>query len=41
LAPLCQENCQGPAPERFPAHTENEPIEQEPAPLKDPRWVAY
>lgn len=40
LAPLCQENCQGPAPERFPAHTENEPIEQEAAPLKDPRWAA-
>jgi uncharacterized protein len=42
LAPLCREDCPGPAPEQFPAATEAEleaeAAEQEPAP--DPRWAA-
>jgi uncharacterized protein len=34
LAPLCREDCAGPAPERFPAAPESS------APAPDPRWAA-
>ncbi|MCC5950893.1 MAG: DUF177 domain-containing protein [Acidimicrobiia bacterium] len=37
LAPLCDEDCAGPAPDRFPARSS----EEEPAaPPRDPRWAA-
>lgn len=43
LAPLCDEDCQGPAPEEFPATVEGEPSadpgEAGEAPA-DPRWAA-
>jgi uncharacterized protein len=44
LAPLCRENCLGPAPEAFPAvvdgvGVEGVGVEGEPPP-KDPRWAA-
>jgi uncharacterized protein len=35
LAPLCREDCQGPAPEEFPARR---PGDETPA--RDPRWAA-
>ena len=41
LAPLCREDCAGPAPDAFPATVEGE---DEPAdgdqPARDPRWAA-
>lgn len=43
LAPLCDDDCLGPAPEVFPAVVEGDPIpgeEPEEAPAKDPRWAA-
>lgn len=43
LAPLCREDCPGPAPERFPttveADDEPEP-EADAGPPRDPRWAA-
>lgn len=36
LAPLCREDCTGPAPEEFPVTTADEPAE----PPADPRWAA-
>ena len=37
LAPLCREDCAGPAPERFPT----EVVTEEPSePAADPRWAA-
>lgn len=44
LAPLCGDDCRGPAPDAFPAHPEElgseaEPAEQ-PERLADPRWAA-
>lgn len=38
LAPLCADDCKGPAPEDFPA--EVAPDEDESAPGGDPRWAA-
>ena len=39
LAPLCREDCRGPAPEEFPAvPTGADAAEHEPA--RDPRWAA-
>jgi len=46
LAPLCGEDCLGPAPDQFPATVEGDPVpgdEDEPAepvPVRDPRWAA-
>jgi len=44
LAPLCTEDCRGPAPELFPTRVEGEgeePEEEEgPGPISDPRWAA-
>jgi uncharacterized protein len=42
LAPLCREDCLGPAPEAFPALIDGEAAEDEPdgEPPKDPRWAA-
>lgn len=37
LAPLCAEDCAGPAPETFPATVEPD---EEPEPQGDPRWAA-
>ncbi|MDQ2678441.1 MAG: YceD family protein [Actinomycetota bacterium] len=36
LAPLCSDDCVGPAPSEFPVATESEPVE----PPADPRWAA-
>ena len=38
LAPLCREDCRGPAPEAFPAVPADEGEAGEPA--RDPRWAA-
>jgi uncharacterized protein len=41
LAPLCDEGCLGPAPDRFPALVEDEDDDEgEPEPPRDPRWAA-
>ena len=45
LAPLCREDCPGPAPEAFPAivsdaDDEREPGADGPPPPRDPRWAA-
>jgi uncharacterized protein len=40
LAPLCDEGCRGPAPDRFPALVEELDDEAEPDPPRDPRWAA-
>lgn len=43
LAPLCDDDCMGPAPDAFPAVVEGTPIpgeEPDEEPLKDPRWAA-
>ena len=44
LAPLCAEDCRGPAPDSFPTGVEGEggeSADQEgPGPLADPRWAA-
>lgn len=40
LAPLCGDNCQGPAPERFPAASEDDGTEEDGDPPRDPRWAA-
>ena len=43
LAPLCGPDCRGPAPEEFPAVTEDDAADDatEPdAPARDPRWAA-
>lgn len=43
LAPLCTDDCLGPAPDAFPATIEGDPIPgDEPAeePVRDPRWAA-
>jgi uncharacterized protein len=43
LAPLCTNDCQGPAPDTFPAVVEGDPIpgdEVPDEPVKDPRWAA-
>lgn len=43
LAPLCGEDCRGPAPHAFPAGVEGEPDESDDAgeePAPDPRWAA-
>lgn len=43
LAPLCTDDCLGPAPEVFPATIEGEPVpgeELEEEPARDPRWAA-
>ena len=39
LAPLCAEDCRGPAPEAFPALSADEALEDDAAP-RDPRWAA-
>jgi uncharacterized protein len=45
LAPLCSEDCLGPAPDQFPATPEDQPSDDEgeggdAARLADPRWAA-
>lgn len=43
LAPLCDDDCLGPAPDEFPATVEGTPLDgdEEPGqPAKDPRWAA-
>jgi len=42
LAPLCSEDCEGPAPDRFPTAVEDGPADAEvdPEPVGDPRWAA-
>lgn len=43
LAPLCRQDCAGPDPDRYPAVTADELIEQrveEAADIPDPRWAA-
>ena len=41
LAPLCRDDCAGPAPDQFPATVEPDPAEQAvEGPPKDPRWAA-
>jgi uncharacterized protein len=42
LAPLCREDCRGPAPEAFPAVREGDaaPAEPDGEPPRDPRWAA-
>lgn len=41
LAPLCADDCQGPAPDLFPARVEpDEAVDSEAPPPKDPRWAA-
>lgn len=44
LAPLCTEDCRGPAPELFPTGVEGEGEDSEdqegPGPISDPRWAA-
>ena len=44
LAPLCAEDCRGPAPDTFPAVVEGEAPDghddDRPGPLGDPRWAA-
>jgi len=42
VAPLCSEDCVGPAPESFPAGTANNPVaaESDAEPAGDPRWAA-
>ena len=37
LAPLCADDCAGPAPETFPTAVESD---EEPEPTGDPRWAA-
>jgi uncharacterized protein len=39
IAPLCREDCPGPAPEAFPARQATEPVGEGDAP-RDPRWAA-
>ncbi len=39
LAPLCEEACRGPAPERFPTAVEADD-DAEQGPARDPRWAA-
>lgn len=39
LAPLCDDDCRGPAPDAFPATVVTEPDPDAPPP-KDPRWAA-
>ncbi len=43
LAPLCTDDCLGPAPDAFPATVEGDPVPGDEAPeepVKDPRWAA-
>jgi len=40
LAPLCREDCVGPAPDAFPATVEGEEAADDEAPTRDPRWSA-
>jgi uncharacterized protein len=40
LAPLCKDDCAGPAPEVFPTGTATEPEDEDEAPARDPRWAA-
>ena len=40
LAPLCAEDCRGPAPEQFPTGIADEGSGVPPAPPVDPRWAA-
>jgi uncharacterized protein len=41
LAPLCGDDCQGPAPEAFPTGTDDDlPEGDDDQPLADPRWAA-
>ena len=41
LAPLCADDCLGPAPEAFPATVEGEGADEDDAePPRDPRWAA-
>jgi len=40
LAPLCSEDCAGPAPETFPTSSADEAEDSEAAPPADPRWAA-
>ncbi len=40
LSPLCAEDCQGPAPDRFPTTVEADEDEIEPDVPRDPRWAA-
>ncbi|MET0727397.1 MAG: DUF177 domain-containing protein [Acidimicrobiales bacterium] len=39
LAPLCREDCQGPAPEDFPAVVPHDDSVDDDAPPTDPRWA--
>ena len=39
LAPLCSDDCEGPAPDRFPAAVEGED-DPDAEPPRDPRWAA-
>jgi uncharacterized protein len=40
LAPLCDDECRGPDPERFPAAVAVEDEGEDAGPAKDPRWAA-
>ena len=40
LAPLCREDCAGPAPDAFPANVGGEEAAGDEAPARDPRWSA-
>jgi uncharacterized protein len=44
LAPLCREDCPGPAPEEFPTRVEGDPVDEDvdadAEPPPDPRWSA-
>ena len=40
LAPLCREDCAGPAPDAFPANVGREEAAGDEAPARDPRWSA-
>lgn len=39
IAPLCDPDCEGPDPERYPTAPETDD-EDEPGPVTDPRWAA-
>ena len=40
LAPLCREDCPGPAPDAYPTVIEGDDAEQATEPPRDPRWAA-
>jgi uncharacterized protein len=40
LAPLCAEDCAGPAPDVYPAAVADDPPDEHAGPPRDPRWAA-